>query len=75
MVRKFAVNVMGYIEDNLDKYSSDDIERLLNRIEVTVCFAPLNVVGVTAKQLPDDTTNIDAKDVKRRYRVKMSRSG
>ena len=67
MTKKFAVNIMGYVDDPLGKYTSDQIERLFKGNAV-MTLSPMNVVGVTAKELPDDTVNIDAKKVKKRYK-------
>ena len=72
MTKRFAVNIIGYIEDPNDKYSSNDIEKLLNRREVLHCFVPLNTIGVIAKQMPDESISIDLKKVKKHYHVSLT---
>lgn len=72
---KFAVNIIGYVEDTLDKYTSDQLEKMLSLESVTHCFKPLNTIAVVCKQVPDDAVSINVGKVKKHYKVKMSEGG
>jgi hypothetical protein len=71
MTRKFAVNVMGYVLDELDKYEAEDINGLLDRQTVTECFRPFKIVSVAVKELPADGPVIPIKDVKQRDKFSL----
>lgn len=66
MTTKFAVNVIGYIEDPLDKYTNTQIEGMLDRKSITECFKPIHVIGVVTKQLRDPDSIPLKKVMKRR---------
>lgn len=72
-MRKFAVNIIGNIDDPLDKYDAEAINELLDRKAVTDCFKPFTVIGVAVKELPPDGPVIDTKTVKKRAKVKLKR--
>jgi len=63
MTKKWAVNIIGYITDELDKYDKDAIHAMLNRQAITECFNPLEVVEVIVQEAkpsiwvnPDDVS-------------------
>lgn len=72
MTRKFAVNIMGGILDELDKYDTKDIEELLDRQAVTECFKPFKIFAVAVKEIPLDGPTIEKKKVSTR-RVKLKK--
>lgn len=72
MTTKFCVNILGYVEDKLDKYTADQIEQMLSLPAVTECFSPLNTVAVVVKKLDGDSKSIPASKVRKHYRVKLS---
>lgn len=62
-MRKFCINIVGYIIDELDKYDKDAIHAMLNRQSITECFDPLEVVEVVVQTMkpehsisPEDVT-------------------
>lgn len=72
-MNKFAVNIIGYVEDSLDKYTSDQLEQMLLSESVTHCFKPLNTVAVIVKKLDDDAKSLSASKARKHYRVSLSR--
>jgi hypothetical protein len=64
-MRKFAINIIGYITDELDKYDKDAIQAMLNRQAITECFNPLEVVEVVVQTMKPEHT-ISPEDVSTR---------
>ncbi|WP_411753269.1 hypothetical protein [Serratia sp. (in: enterobacteria)] len=75
MTTRFAVNIIGYIDDSLDKYTAEQLEKMLSVESVTHCFEPLKTVAVICKKIPADSVSIDAGKVKKHYKVKLSEGG
>jgi hypothetical protein len=50
-MRKFAINIIGYITDASDKLDTDTVMALMNRPEVTDCFKPLKVTEVSVEHM------------------------
>lgn len=67
MTKKFAVNIMGYVEDPLGQYTSDQVERMM-QTNASMSLSPMKIVAITAKELPDDSISLDAKKAKKRYK-------
>jgi hypothetical protein len=66
MTRKFAINIVGYIEDELEKYDKDAIHAMLNRQAITECFNPLEVVEVVVQSMtPEHTISPDKVSTKK----------
>lgn len=58
MTKRWAINVIGYIDDELDKYDKDAITAMLNRQAITECFNPLEVVEVVVQSMkPEHSIN------------------
>jgi hypothetical protein len=51
MTTRFAINVVGYIDDKLDKYTASQIFQMLNRKSIEDCFKPLHVVEIITQQM------------------------
>jgi hypothetical protein len=60
---KFAVNIMGTFNDVTNRYTAAQVEELFETIHYTI--ESLKVVGVSAKQLPEDHIIIPKQKVKR----------
>lgn len=59
-MRKFAINVIGYITDESDEYDRDTVIAMLNRPEVTDCFKSLKVVEVVVQTMkPEHSINTE----------------
>jgi hypothetical protein len=50
-MRKFAVNIIGYVTDEQDKYDRDAVIAMLNRPEVTDCFKSIHVTEVVVQTM------------------------
>jgi 1,4-dihydroxy-2-naphthoyl-CoA synthase len=55
-MRKFAVNIIGYVTDESDRYDRDAVIAIMNRPEVTDCFKPLKVVEVVVQTMKSEHT-------------------
>lgn len=65
MTTRFAVNVIGYIDDPLDKYTQLQVFDMLDRKSITECFKPMHVVEIVTKEI-HTTARIDKKKVSSR---------
>jgi hypothetical protein len=65
MTRLWAINIVGYIEDESEKYDKDAITAMLNRKDITECFAPLKVVEVVVQTMTPEHS-ISPEDVSTR---------
>lgn len=61
-MNRFAVNVVGYIDDATGKYDARDIRDMINRKAVTECFPPIKVVEIFVSEVKGRDT-IDPKKI------------
>jgi hypothetical protein len=61
---KFAINIMGYYDDQTGKYTQDMVEEMFELLGFQ--FNPMKCVGVSVSTLPDDHIVIERKEVKKR---------
>jgi len=65
MTTRWAINVVGYVDDSTDKYTKHQLFEMFNRLAMKDLFKPIDVVEIIIQETATDY-HIDKEDVTRR---------
>jgi hypothetical protein len=72
MTKRFACNIIGYIDDTTDKYNSKQVSDMLDRKSIKECFPPINVLQIVIQDVNNITDyRSEIVDTPKRIRRKL----